>query len=112
MQPFWEENVYVVVVESNNYVKITYKVKPEKETNAKICALHKSMLLPSENLLDSFNWSMKAESNHSKKHNKKTVERQPLKKNNNKEEGSATRKESNDVETKNDGVYPRGNPNV
>ena len=70
MQPFWEEKV---VAENMNNINATYNVTPKKETNVKICVLHKSMLIPSYYTFDSFNWNIKVEFTHSKKQITKTV---------------------------------------
>ena len=82
MRPFWEGKIYVVVENINNE-NITYKIKPERDTDGRIQVLHRNIPLPCDNLLDSFNWNIKTQPTH-KKQNKKT--RQLPKKNDNKEE--------------------------
>ena len=43
------------------------KVKTEKETGGKKRAIHRNMLLPCDNPLDSFNWNIEAELTNSRK---------------------------------------------
>ena len=65
MQSFWDEKVHVLVEKINNE-NITYKVKPERDTNGRIRVLHRNMLLPWNNILENFNWSIKTELTHKK----------------------------------------------
>ena len=71
MRSFWEDKVYVVI-ENLNSENITYKVLSENDLNRDIRTLHSSMLLPCENLVDKYNWSLIGEdhiSNHKSKEN-------------------------------------------
>ena len=61
--------------------------------------LHRNTLLPCDNLLDSFDSTIKVEPIPSKKQNEKTVERQTPMRKYYKEEESATREESDVIET-------------
>lgn len=67
--------------------------------------LHRNTLLPCDNLLDSFDSNIKAEPIPSKKQNEKTVERQAPMRKDYKEDESATREESDAIETRNDRLY-------
>ena len=96
MRSFWEEKVHVVVENINND-NITYKVKPERDTDGRIRVLHRNMLLPCDNLLDNFNWNINTQPTHEKQ-NKKTASRQLPKKNDNEEE-SVTENEDDGSET-------------
>ena len=96
MQSFWDEKVHVLVEKINNE-NITYKVKPERDTNGRIRVLHRNMLLPWNNILENFNWSIKTELTH-KKQNKKAISRQLLRENDNEEE-SVTENEDDGSET-------------
>ena len=93
MRSFWEEKVHVVVENINNE-NITYKVKPERDTDGRIRVLHRNMLLPCDNLLDNFNWNINTQPTHEKQ-NKKTASWQ-LPKN---EEESVTENEDDGSET-------------
>ena len=57
MRPFWEDKVHVVI-ENLSCENITYKVQPENDLSGKIRTLHRNMLLPCDNLLDSFDWNI------------------------------------------------------
>ena len=83
MRSFWEEKGYVVVENINNE-NITYKVKPERDTDGRIRVLHRNILLPCDDLLDNFNWNIKTKPTH-KKQNKKTASGLLPKKNDNEE---------------------------
>ena len=96
MRSFWEEKVHVVVENINNE-NITYKVKPERDTDGRTRVLHRNMLLPCDNLLDNFNWNINTQPTHEKQ-NKKTASRQLPKKNDNKDE-SVTENEDDGSET-------------
>ena len=87
MRSFWEERVHVVVENINNE-NITYKVKPERDTDGRIRVLHRKMLLQCNDLLDNFNWNIKTKPTH-KKQNKKIASGLLRKKNDN-EEGRVT----------------------
>ena len=93
MRSFWEK-VHVVVENMNNE-NITYKVKPERDTDGRIRVLHRNMLLSCDNLFDNFNWNIKTQPIH-KKQNKKTRQ---MSKNNDNEEECVTENEDNDSET-------------
>ena len=73
MRSFWEEKVHNVVENINNE-NITYKVKPERDTDGRTRVLHRNMLLPCYNLLDNFNWNIETQPTR-KKLNKKTASR-------------------------------------
>ena len=95
MRSFWEEKVYVV--ENINNENITYKVKPERETDGTIRVLHRNIILPCDDLLDNFSWNIKTKPNHKKKQNKKTASGLLPKKNHN-EEGRVTGNEDDSPE--------------
>ena len=96
MRSFWEEKVHLVVENINNE-NITYKVKPERETDGTIRVLHRNIILPCDDLLDNFSWNIKTKPNHKKKQNKKTASGLLPKKNHN-EEGRVTRNEDDGSE--------------
>ena len=84
MRSFWEEKVHVVVKNINNE-NITYKVKPERDTDGRIQFLYRNMLLPCNDLFDNFNWTIRTKPIH-KKQTRKTASGLLSKKNNNEEE--------------------------
>ena len=95
IRSFWDEKVHVVVENINNE-NITYKVRPQRNTDGRIRVLHRNMLLPSDDLLDSFNWNIKTKPTK-KKQNKKATSGLPPMKNDN-EKGRATGNEGDGSE--------------
>ena len=78
-----EENAIILQVKIHVIVEninTTYIVKPEKETDRKICVVHRNMLLSCFHLFDSFNRKTKTECADNKKQNLKAVSRQPQEK--------------------------------
>ena len=71
-------------------------MKPERNTDGRIRVLHRNMLLPSDDLLDSFNWNIKTKPTK-KKQNKKATSGLPPMKNDN-EKGRATGNEGDGSE--------------
>ena len=86
MRSFQEEKVHVVVDNINNE-NITYKVKPERDTDGRIRVLHRNMLLPCDDLLDNLNWSIKTKPTQKKENKQTTSGLLPKKNDNEKQKG-------------------------
>ena len=72
MRSFWEESI-----KNLNSENITYIVQPENDLSGKMRTLHRSMLLPCNNLQDNFDWNIIGEhhnSNHKIKEGIKSKE--------------------------------------
>ena len=65
MRSFWRKKAHVIV-ENTKKENITYKVKPERDTDGRIRVLHRNMILPCENLLDKFNCNLETKPTHKK----------------------------------------------
>ena len=99
MRSFWEEKVHVVVQNINNE-NITYKVKPDRDTDERIRVLHRNMFLPCDDLLDNFNWNIqtKPTQKNPKKNRIRRLHMDYCQKKNDNEEGRVTRNEDDGSE--------------
>ena len=83
-------------MENINNENITYKVKPERDIDERIPVLHRNMLLPCDNLLDNFNWNIKAKPTQ-KKQSKNTASGLLPKKNDSEEERVTGNKDGSEM---------------
>ena len=71
LRSFWEDKIHNVL-ETNGENPVVYRVQAENDPNGRTRNLHRNMLQPCDELLDSFTWNLiKKRQDKTRKHNKK-----------------------------------------